>query len=163
MKTAITLRYSEKLIRSAVRAFWWRSTGWSYIGSLVLVLVVVAYDVSAGDRSWVVGVLGCLLVMAVIVSVALYAVHYRGSLGRLRRMSVPQAVFEPAEETFKISSDVGMVELPWGAVKEVWRFPAFWLLFTSRAQFITLPLEDLDSEVQQFVLDNIRTHGGKIA
>ena len=163
MKTEITLRYSENLVRSAVRAFWWRSTGWSFFGAMALLASLEAYDLSTGNRSWTVGVIGCVLIVAALLAVALYVVHYRRSLSRLRRISIPQALFEPAEETFKITSDVGTLEISWRAVREVWRFPHFWLLFISRSQCITLPLEDLDPEELQFVLDHIKAHGGKVA
>jgi YcxB-like protein len=107
--------------------------------------------------------LAVLPIVAVLLSIALYIVHYRRSLSRLRRMSIPQAVFEPAEEAFRITSDVGTLELSWRSVKEVWRFPHFWLLFISRAQFITLPLDDLNLEERQYVLNKIKANGGKIA
>jgi hypothetical protein len=41
--------------------------------------------------------------------------------------------------------------------------PTFWLLFLSRAQFITLPLADLDTEARSFILDRAKSHGARVA
>jgi hypothetical protein len=44
----------------------------------------------------------------------------------------------------------------------VWQFRDFWLLFFSPAQFITLPLADLDSEARDLILSRVRSHGAKV-
>ena len=56
--TQITLHFSETLIRRAVKAFWWRTTGWSYFFAVVLVLGSFCYALWTGDRSWWMGVSG---------------------------------------------------------------------------------------------------------
>lgn len=50
-----------------------------------------------------------------------------------------------------------------GAITEIWQFPDYWLLFFSRAQFITLPLADLDPEAQELILDRAKSHGAKVS
>ena len=159
----ITLRYTEQLVRAAVKAFWFRSTGWSYFAALAVVIGALVYLLGTGSRSWMVGALGMLVALGAAMAVVLYIVHYRAALLRLRRMRAPEAVLYPGHECFKIVSDVGASELSWRVVREIWRFPDFWLLFISRAQFITLPIAALDSETQQFILDRVKAHGGKIA
>jgi hypothetical protein len=161
--TTFKLCYSEALIRKAVWAFWRRVTGWRYFFAIILVLVSFIYSVASGDRSWWVGVSASILCLAVAFAVALYVVHYRGSITRFRRMQSPQATFEAGNDRFRVTSDVGSSELSWSTIIEVWQFPEFWLLFLSRAQFITLPLADLDSEAQEFILSQAKAHGAKIA
>jgi len=78
-------------------------------------------------------------------------------------MQSPLATFEVGDERFRVTSDVGSSELSWGAIIEVWQFSEFWLLFFSRAQFITLPLADLNSEAQELILSRLKAHGVKIA
>jgi len=95
-------------------------------------------------------------------TVALYVNHYRASLDRLRRMHSPEAIFEPSDQSFRVTSDLGATDVGWNAITEIWRFPDFWLLFLSRAQFITLPLADLDSEDREHILSCLKSHGSKV-
>ena len=159
----VTLHYSEALVRRAVGAFWWRTTGVRYVVALSLVLLGLCLRVADGDRSWVVGLLGAGLALGVFFAVALYVVHYRGSLARFRRMRVPEATLEGGEERLCIRSDVGGSDVVWSAITEVWTFPDVWLLFLSRAQFITLGTADLDSAARHYIREKVKANGGKIA
>lgn len=156
------LHYSEALIRSAVWAFWRRVTGWRYFVAIALVLGSFIYSVSSGDRSWRVGMSASILCLAVIFAVALYVIHYRGAITRFRRMELPEATFEAGDDRFRVTSDVGSSELSWSTIIEIWQFPEFWLLFLSRAQFITLPLADLDTEARDLILNRAKSHGAKV-
>jgi hypothetical protein len=160
--TQVKLHYSEALVRQAVRSFWWRSTGWLYVLAMLLLLFSFCSALWSGDRSWWVGVSGTVLTLGIIFAVALYFVHYRATLTRFRRMRQPEATFELGDERFRISSDVGTSELAWGTITEVWRFPDFWLLFLSRAQFITLPAADLDTNAREFILAKAGSSGAKV-
>jgi hypothetical protein len=40
----------------------------------------------------------------------------------------------------------------WSTVKEIWRFPDFWLLLFSKAQFATIPAQCVPMAMQDFVL-----------
>jgi len=161
--TSIRLHYSEALIRRAVQRFWWRTTGWRYVGAFLVVAGSFFYLLWSGDRSWWVGLFGAVLALAVVFAVALYAIHYRASVGRFRRMRTPEATIELGEERFRVSSDVGTSELAWSAVTEVWLFPEFLLLFFSAAQFITIPTADLDTNSRDFILAKARANGAKVA
>jgi YcxB-like protein len=158
----IKLHYTEPLIRRAVKAFWLRDTGWHGFAALILGLALLIYFVAAGDRSWSVGVLGSVLAMAVIFSALRYLGQYRASVGRFRSMHTPEATLEVGDEKFRMTSDVGSSEMRWDTVTEIWRFPEFWLMFFSRAQFVTLPLTDLDNEARELILDRVKSHGGKV-
>jgi hypothetical protein len=78
-------------------------------------------------------------------------------------MRVPEATIELGEERFRVTSDVGMSELDWSTVIEVSRYPEFWLLFFSRAQFITLPAADLSAEAREFILAKVKSCIAKVA
>lgn len=157
------LHYSESLIRKAVWAFWWRATGWRFFIGMAMVLAPLIYMVANGERSWWVGVCAAVFCLGVIFTVALYVVHYRGAITRFRRMKSPEATFEVEDERFRVTSDVGSSELSWSTIIEVWQFPDFWLLFFSRAQFITLPLADLDDEARELILSRAKSHGAKVS
>jgi hypothetical protein len=157
------LHFSEALVRSAVWAFWRRVTGWKYWLAIALLLGSFIYGLWSGDRSWFVGASGTILALGIAFAIAIYAIHFRGSIARLRRMKSPEATFEVGEDRFRITSDVGSSELSWKTVTEVWQFPEFWLLFFSPAHFITLPLADLDNDARELILSRAKSHGAKIA
>jgi hypothetical protein len=159
----VKLRYSETLIRRAIGAFWFRVTGWRYFIAVALVLISFICSLAAGDRSWKIGISASILCLGVIFGVALYFVHYRASITKFRAMKRPEATFELGEEGFRIISDAGMSELAWSNIIEVWRFPDFWLLFFSRAQFLTFPLDEVDADTREFILGKIKSHDGKVS
>lgn len=157
-----TLHYSEALVRSAVVAFWWRTVGWKFVVAFLALAGALGYLVLAGDRSWLVGALGAVLGLALALVVTIYVVHLRGSLQRFRRMTTKEASLTADSDKLVLASDVGTSELRWAAVCDVWRFERFWLLFFSRAQFVTLPVADLDGHAQEFIAERVRIHGGKV-
>lgn len=148
----VTLHYTEPLIRRAVRAFWWRNTGWMFFLVILLLAGAVGVGLCAGDRSWWIGVMGTVLAIGSLLAATVYLVHMRSSLARFRRMKNPVAMLDLDEEWFRMSSDVGVAEMRWNTITEIWCYPEFWLVFFSRAQFVTLPTADLDEKSREFLL-----------
>jgi hypothetical protein len=116
-----------------------------------------------GDRSWVLGASAAVGGLGALFAGALYAVHLRETLTRFRRMQLPEATLEIGEERFRVTSDAGSSELQWSAITEIWQFPAFWLLFLSRAQFMTFPVADLDAKARERIASRAKAHGAKIS
>ena len=67
------------------------------------------------------------------------------------------------DEKIMTSSSIGDVSVPWAAVKELWKFPDFWLLFFSKSQFITLPLNSVSVPMRQFIAERVELIGGRVA
>jgi hypothetical protein len=163
MQHRTTLRYTERLVAQAVRAFWRKTVGFGLLVAVTLMIAFLVWRLVDGDRSWIVGLTGAVILLGVVMPAAVYVVHYRNSMGKFREMSQPVAEFVPDEDTFTLSSDRGTTSLKWNAVTEVWRFESLWLLLFSKAQFVTLPLEDVPGPMQAFILERVKTSGGKIA
>lgn len=142
-------------MREAVRAFVVRAIirgfGIRFFVACAFVAVCIAYLVSHGDRSWIVGALAATLVFVGIFFLVIYLAHYRNTVGRFRQMKQPEATLSYTEEQFTLSSELGSATLPWSTITEVWRYPRFWLILFSRSQFSTLPLDCLDTETQAFI------------
>jgi hypothetical protein len=158
-----TLKYTETLLRQAVLAFWRRSVG--VVGFLVaqaLLVCGLAFLLWSGDRSWMVGALGTVLFLDCAVALAVYFFHLRRSLAKFRAMGSPSAVLTLDEGSVSLASDLGSTSVPWSAVKEVWRFPDFWLLLFSKAQFVTIPLASVSAEMQAFIMTRVSATGGKV-
>ena len=163
MQYEIPLTYSEALLREAVVRFWWRAIGWNFLIATAFVMLVFGFLLYQGDASWVVGFLGAALALIVGLMIALYVAHYRNTLYKFRQMKSPHAVLTVSEPSFTLSSDVGSSTLKWSTIVEVWRFPTFWLLLFSKAQFSTLPLAGVSPEVQTLILERVKSAGGKIS
>lgn len=157
----IMLNYNESLLRQAVWGFWWRVTGFRFLIALVLVAAGLIVSIHDGDTSWFTGALGSVFVLGIFFLVALYVVHYRNAVQKLRSMGSPQATLEASDHSLSMSSGAGRATIPWSAITEVWQLKTCWLLLFSKAQFITLPLADLTPELGVFILARVQASGGK--
>lgn len=159
----IKLKYSEPFIREAIRSYWWKQVGPVFPVITALLTAFLAYQVLNGDRSWLVGMLASVIILAFSIMVASYYVHLQRSLKRLRRMKTSEATLELGEERFRVTSDVGSSEIEWTLITEVWRFKGVWLLFFSAGEFMTLPVADISPEHKSFIVEKVKANGAKIA
>jgi hypothetical protein len=115
-------------------------------------IIALVSLVLRGERGWLVGFMaaGVLCVVAIVASV--FIAHSRNTIGRFRKMRSPEATFDCTDQDFTLTSEMGTATMPWSAVEAVWRYPRFWLLVFSPAQFVTLPLECLSAEAQALIL-----------
>jgi hypothetical protein len=135
--------------------------GWSVLLGVPLLGVVLANRLVEGDRSWMAGMLAAALLIGLVMPIAVYCVHYRNSMGKLRDMREPRATFIADEESFTLTSEAGSSTLKWDSVKEVWEFESYWLLMFTKAHFATIPLADVSAEMRSFVLDKVKQGGGR--
>ncbi len=145
------LIYDKALLRRAVFGFWRRTVGIGFVIVLAVVAASLGFLLLQGERSWVVGVLAAVLVFACAALIALFVVHYRNAMQKLRDMGTPQAMLMVDESSFTVTSEIGSATLHWAAIQEIWRFDDYWLLLLSKAQFITLPLSCVSAEMQTFI------------
>ncbi len=108
MRYEAALTYSEPLVRYAVARFWWRVVGLRFVLAALLLGVCLALQLRSGDTSWQVGAVGVVLALSVVFPVAVYFVHYRNSLHKLRAMGNPYASFVATDDTLSISSGAGL-------------------------------------------------------
>ncbi len=150
-----TLRYSEPLLRAAVRAFCFRAVvrglGLRFFVVLAIGIACLTALVVQRDRGWAVPFMLSTLFFVALFIASIYVAHFRNTLGTFRRMRRPESTLSFDEEQFTLASELGRATLPWSAVTEVWRYPRFWLLLLTRNQFVTLPIECLDAEAREFI------------
>ncbi|WP_088278541.1 YcxB family protein [Ideonella sp. A 288] len=155
MQRQFELRYDRALVRAAVFAFWARAIGLMFPLATFGLLLVVAFLVSRGDRSWTVGALATLVAVACLLIIAIFVVHYLNVLRKLQDLNGRGAMLTVAESAFTIQSAGGSATQPWASVREVWKFRHFWLLLFSRSHFITIPVHDLSPEIQEYMLNRL--------
>jgi hypothetical protein len=157
------LTYDIPLLRRAVFAYWRRSIGLVLPAAFAFLVADLVFLLASGDTSWIVGVFATVIFLTGVFFAALYVIHYRNALQKLRDMGAPHARFRADEPTFTVESKIGHSTFRWSSIREVWRFPTFWLLLFSKAQFMTLPLSCVSTEMQVFILRRIQAMGGKIS
>jgi len=150
-----TLRYSETLLRSAVKSFVFRAItrqlGTTFFLAVAVVVGITAYLLAQNDRSWLVGFLAATTLFVGVCIAAVFVAHQRNTIGRFRQMRSPEATLAYDEQQFTLTSELGSVTMPWSAIEEVWRYPHFWLLIFSHSQFVTLPIDCLDQNTRDFI------------
>ena len=163
MTYSTTLIYSQSLLKRAVLSFWWRNVGTSYLVAVLVITSSLVYSLLGGNRSWYVGALATILAFAILFIFALYYVHYHNTINKFKTMGSETIQFTVEEDMFSFSSSKGsMVTLSWSNVTEIWQFETYWLMLFSKAQFSTLPLSAISSEMQSFIVKCIENAGGKI-
>lgn len=90
----IKLKYSEPFIREAIRTYWWKQIGPVFPVITVLLAGYLIYILTNGDRSWVAGALGAVVILGIGIMVIGYFVHLHRALQRFRRMKTPEATLE---------------------------------------------------------------------
>ena len=157
-----TLNYNESLIRKSVLSFWWRVAGLKFIAALCVIAASLGFFLYTGDKSWYVGAQATVLIIGIVFLVTLYWSHIHNGLSKFRAMGSPKASFSASDTSFTFESGAGSSTLPWSSVTEIWQFEQYWLMFFSKAQFVTLPLADLSPEFRASILERVRTSGGVI-
>ena len=114
------------------------------------------------ETSWIVGALATFFAMIVAFIVAVYVAHLRIAMRKLHDMEASQLVFIAEDSSFTIISKIASSALAWSVVREVWRFPTYWVLLFSKAHFFTFPLVGVSQEMQTFVIERIQGAGGKV-
>ena len=159
----VTLVYSEDLLRRAIKSFWWRTIGPAYIVATLLMIVPFGYLIYLGDYSWLTGVLGGGIFIAILFASVLYVTHYRNTIGKFRSLKGSTSILKTGIEEFEIQSPIGNSKMKWSNITELWQFKEYWLVFLSKSQFFTLPTSCLTSSIKESILNNVRAEGGKIS
>lgn len=158
----IRLEYSKPLIKKAILFYWWRHVGLVFILATIAMAGFFIYRVLNGDRTWLVGLVGAVIFIAVSVMMVSYFVHLTRSLEKLRAMGQPEAVLELESSKFRISSGAASSEIEWSLINQVWRFDEVWLLFFSGGEFMTLPTSNISKENIELILSKLEQVDAKI-
>jgi hypothetical protein len=147
------VRYNEAMLRDAVRVFMWRRVFRRpriWIAALLLLAFSLVSSTAYG-ADFITGIgLACLVCVTLFV-VFVWRSHLTNTLGRLRKMSPPEADVTCREDALRISSSLGSVMLPWGSFTEIWERPAYLMLFTQSSAFNTLPTDNIPPESLAFL------------
>ena len=162
MEHQAKLQYDTSLLREALFGFWWRTVTSRLLIALVICVAGFVYFWVNGDRSWLIGAFGAVLVFCVGMIAAVYFVHSGNMKRKFRDMGQPEATFTASESSFSVASGAGSSTMPWSSVTDVWKLKRCWLLLFSKAQFITVPLAGVPDEMRAYILQRVAAAGGKV-
>src|SRR5438094_1072636 len=107
MEHSAKVVYERDVISEAARRFVFRSIRWDGFAVFFALVAAVGYLLATGDRSWIVGVVGAVVLLMAVFGVALYVVTYRRSLARFERMSAKTADLSFTESGRIMTPDLG--------------------------------------------------------
>ena len=162
MRFQTTLNYSAPVLKHAVFTYWRRLLGIGYFISILTLVAAFVVLLVKGDHSYLLAALAIVLLLGIVMPCALYRYQYKTTMNAFRAMDEPSATFIVEDETFTTISGVNTSTLQWSYVRELWLLPDAWLMFYSKAQFSTLPIKDIPEEMQSFIVQQIKSAGGKI-
>jgi hypothetical protein len=140
-----TIQYDEAVMRSAVNTFMKRrlSSGLGALGVLAVAVTIVAlvFLLWDGDRSWVVGAVGTVLLLFVAIFGSIWRWRHVDMQDKIAAIPSKQAVVTLANESMSIETEAGATSLPWTTFTELWQLERSWLLFLAPNNFITLPTD----------------------
>ena len=156
-----TLEYSRPLIKRVVRDYWVRHIGVSLplvTGSMLALFVFLLWR---GDRSWLVGLLGTVVLFSCSFMAAMYSIHMKNSTARLKATGDSTAILELSDEALRLESQAGVSELPYDSVSDVWFREDYWVLFLGPNQFFTIPTKNLDEDFSKFFRSKLDTRNNR--
>lgn len=147
------VRYTEPMLRQAVRVFMWRRVlRRPKLVLLAVLLLTTSVTLAILDGpDFFTGVTTALLAFLALFLLFLWRAHLKNTVGRYHAMDPPEADLLFTASSFTATSNLGTTTLPWSTFTEVWELPGFWMIFHAEAQFLTLPLETLEPETLAFL------------
>ena len=163
MEYEFKVKYSKEILNRAHIKYWKKKHLVDAVISPVL-LIMASYLLFVSEvREWY---MVLFFTVAFIFTAMVYGAFFiwrRQALVALNAMKVPEAQWKLNNDSLFLESDVAKVELPWTAIKKIWRFKEVWLLFYANETFSTLPTQDLSAEVLQFIENRVVEGNGKIS
>lgn len=144
----ITLTYTKEIVSDAVRTYVWRrgmvgeKTLWTVE---VAMIAFFAWLVWSGERDWLVGFIGSVILLPPGAIAVIWIAHYRNTVGKFNKLTSRQADFCIHDKQLQIISELVEVRIPWTSITEVWERPDYWMLFSDPNQFMTVPLDSLSA------------------
>ncbi|UGX86168.1 YcxB family protein [Phyllobacterium meliloti] len=154
-KYQFSVRYTESMLKRAVRTFIWRRVflsqwiWWLLLGGGWLLLLYVTWT---GAPAWPLAAFSGLMICILLFVAVLWQNHFTNTVGKLRRMEKPYGHVVFSDDKFTLSSDLGSSTMPWSAITEIWQRDECWMVFIGQNQFFSLPTENVPAEALKWLL-----------
>ena len=162
MELGIQTTYDAPLVKRASFQFWKRKQGSDAVIAPLVFLLVSYFFFIEQHTSWYVGF---FLAVSLIYLLTVYAVLYvcrKRSLALFKSMGENTAKWKFTESNISCESGAGKAELNWSSIIQLWKLSEVWLLVYANETYSTLPVVNLNHEVQELIQKKVLEHGGKI-
>jgi len=165
----ITVPDSPELAREVAKQCALHAYGWRYYALISVLAVQTLFFLIMGTRDWIVGALGAALLGCVITPIASYVTITRHVNKVLKSRSAGSAnhrlestEYVVSEDGVRVTAPLGTACLPWTRISRLRRFRHVWLLYTGAHCVAAWPIDSLRTELQDFVVERVRSHGGRL-
>jgi len=157
--TTYDVSYTEAIARDAVRTYVWRR-GFAGLKGLwaieILMLALLIWLVFSKGGAWQICIVGFATVLPPCLIMLIWIAHHRNTVGKFHDMADKRARFTLRDEDIDISSGLGGAQIPWSRISEIWERPAYWMIFTGKSQFFTLPIDTISAADRDFIRTKVR-------
>ncbi len=157
------VEYSRELINEAAMVYWWRTSSFTFFGSIAFIVLALALIFVFGYRDWITGTFLALAILSCIISVLVFFVYRARSLGVFEQMKESAAIWRFREGGFSVESDVAKSELKWGMVKGIIKSKNAWLVEYRNNTYSLFPLAGVSGDMLDFMSKKVLEHGGKVS
>lgn len=149
----LTFTFTPALVRAAALRFWASYFGWAAGISVLAVAAVGFYflSVDASVGRWFLAVAAFGVLMFVVGGFT----TVRRGMGQLRRMAKPVMTIRFTDDQIEPKSDLGSAQIPWSAVYGLRKYSNLWLVMLTKANYMTLPIDNLDQDLRDFISSKI--------
>ena len=158
-----TLSYPDTLVRQAFETFRDRVIRRSLTVVILGVAAMLDQMLFYGGSSRTLALLGTALALGMAIVGSIRCARYRNALHALQKATTPYATLTADDSNFTVRTRAGDSIVPWSAVREISTFHKLWILRLSWSKYVTLPLDCIESTLQQFIVERVRAAGGNYA
>ena len=162
MSHEFEIHYELKELLPTMKRYWFSVSGWFFITTIGLLVMAFGFALFFRLDNLVAGFLGGALTILLMVLHWSYTSSIQQIAHRIARLDSPEVLLRLTAERFSIQRKSLLIEMDWCVIDRVLPYGDVWLLFERQTLFMMLPVELIDSEARQFILDKIKEHGGKI-
>lgn len=155
------VRYSEDIVRSAVRRFYGdlmrRELTWRFRFAVALIAGALVYGFFHHQPRWLEALTAAILVLVPTLLFAGYIAHLRQAMNKLHAMPSPKATVVLTDDTLEVSSGAARTTIPWSRFAAVLESPGFLVLRLKRGSSLTIPTDGVDGAITQFIRSSVAT------
>lgn len=151
----VTALYSKKNLKTATDRYFLKVVGKPVLIGLCALFVYCLAVFYFSEPGWLFPgfiVFNC----AMILILCFFVQSQMKYMKLLKQLKNPEVRFEFDEYGVSQISDLASSTLSWNGIHRLWQFKDVWLLFFTKEIYATLPLESLPTEVQTFIVDQLK-------
>lgn len=162
MTRKVNILYRKKVFQKAHRCFWRRLIGYDLLGGFLIIIAAFCFCIYEGDYSWYVAIMGNFILFVFLLLPPLYLITFKRHFSLFEKLTELEVVFEFQWDGITMTSRLGSSFLPWNEVDGVWCFSEMWIIFVDNKMYAPLPTSNLTSELQEFIVQQVKHYGGQI-